>query len=58
MQESSSPIKLQTEFFILETEIIVKIINNIFLSSLLIIAMHRGSSLFYASIPEIEHAPC
>ena len=20
--------------------------------------MHRGSSFFYASIPEIEHAPC
>ena len=30
MQESSSPIKLWTEFFILETEIIAKIINNFF----------------------------
>ena len=58
MQESSSPIKLLTEFFILETEIIAKITNNIVFLLLLMIAMHRGSSFFYASIPEIEHAPC
>ena len=45
MQESSSPIKLYTEFFILEIEIIAKIINNIF-SLLLIIAMRRVSSFF------------
>ena len=46
MQEPSSPIKLKTEFFILEIEIIAKIINDVFFSLLLIIAMHRGLGFF------------
>ena len=51
MQESSSPMKLQTEFFILEIEIIAKVINKIFFHLLLIIAMHRGSSFFLCQHP-------
>ena len=53
------PVQLNyTELFILEIEIIAKIINEIFFSLLLIIAIHRGSCFFYASIPEIKHASC